>query len=164
MLFSTSQLHPNSRVWIYQANRKLKSNEIQIIEDYLLKAIEDWSAHGAALKAGYNIRFNQIICLFADEQDHAASGCSIDASTRWFKELGIQLDIDFFDRSAAIIKEQELQLIPFLSIKKAVEDGVISSESLIATPQVPNLAFYTTQWPEKASNSWLKKYLKQEIV
>lgn len=164
MIFSKGQLDPSSRVWIYQANRKLNANEIAFIEQFLAKEIDDWSAHGAALKAGFEIRFDQIICIFADESQHAASGCSIDSSTRWFKDLGAKFGIDFFDRSAAVVKNNELQLVSFLGIKKAVEEGLITPASLIATPQVANLDAYSKQWPEKAEASWLKKYFKQAIV
>ncbi len=161
MIFNKEELHPSSRVWIYQANRKLNSEETAFVQSFLAKEIDEWSAHGAALKAGFEIRYDQIICIFADESQHAASGCSIDSSTRWFKDLGNKFGIDFFDRSATIVQTDGLQLIPFLEIKKAVENGVISSESLIATPQVSNLEAYTMNWPEKASDSWLKRYFKQ---
>ena len=164
MIFNKTQLHPSSRVWIYQANRKLTAEETAFIHSFLAKEIDEWSAHGAALKAGFEIRFDQIICIFADESQHAASGCSIDSSTRWFKDLGAKFGIDFFDRSAAIVQENGLQLIPFLEIKKAVENGIIESETFIATPQVPNLAYYANQWPEKASDSWLKRYFKQATI
>jgi hypothetical protein len=164
MIFSKEQLHPSSRVWIYQANRKLTAEEIAFLQSFLAKEIDEWSAHGAALKAGFEICFDQIVCIFADESQHAASGCSIDSSTRWFKDLGAKFGIDFFDRSAAIVQENELQLIPFLEIKKAIENGVINLDSLIATPQVSNLDAYSNQWPEKASDSWLKRYFKQAMV
>jgi hypothetical protein len=160
MLFKVEELSHNSRVWIYQANRKLTADEIQYLEEFLGREMEEWSAHGAALKAGFEIRYNQIIALFADEGQHAASGCSIDSSTRWFKDLGQKMMIDFFDRSIAIVQNDTLQLFPMLAGKKEVESGNIQSDSLVATPQVPNLDFYQKQWPELAKNSWLKKYFQ----
>ena len=68
--------------------------------------------------------------------------------------------IDFFDRSIAIVQNDTLQLFPMLAGKKEVESDNIQSDSLVATPQVPNLDFYQKQWPELAKNSWLKKYFQ----
>lgn len=164
MIFTADQLHPSSRVWIYQANRKLKEQELAYLHGFLKKEIDEWSAHGAALKAGYEIRFDQIVAIFADESQHAASGCSIDSSTRWFKDLGAQFGLDFFDRSIALVESNELKLFSLQGIKQVIETGQISAESLIATPQVTNLGFFQNQWPEKAANSWMKRYFKQETV
>lgn len=164
MIFKKEQLDPTSRVWIYQANRKLHESEIAFIEQFLKREIEEWSAHGASLQAGFEIRFDQIICIFADERQHAASGCSIDSSTRWFKDLGEKFSIDFFDRSVAIVQEKNLQLVPLLGIKKAIEEGILHPDCLIATLQVANLATYSNQWPEMAQDSWLKRYFKKETI
>lgn len=164
MIFTAEQLHPSSRVWIYQANRKLKEQELAYIHGFLKKEIDEWSAHGAALKAGYEIRFDQLVAIFADESQHAASGCSIDSSTRWFKDLGAKFGIDFFDRSIAVVESDALTLYSLQGIKHVIEEGKIHDESLIATPQVPSLSFYKSQWPERAANSWMKRYFKQETV
>lgn len=165
MIFTADQLHPLSRVWIYQASRKLNEQELAYLHDFLIKAIDEWSAHGAALKAGYEFRFDQIVAIFADESQHAASGCSIDSSTRWFKDLGAQFGLDFFDRSVAVVESNELKLYALPGLKQMIEAGKISADSLIATPQVPNLGFFMAQWPEKAASSWMKRYfIKQETV
>ncbi|MDZ7936146.1 MAG: hypothetical protein U5M51_14505 [Emticicia sp.] len=50
---------------------------------------------------------------------NAASGCSIDASTRWFKELGDALNIDFFDRSQAYFEGDEIKTFSIFSVEKS---------------------------------------------
>ena len=164
MIFKAEELHPSSRVWIYQANKKLEESELAYLTQFLEKEIAEWSAHGAALKAGFEIKYGQIVAIFADESQHAASGCSIDSSTRWFKDLGAKFGVDFFDRSVAIVEEDALVLYPLLGIKQVIAEGKIKEESLIASPQVSDLAYYLTQWPEPASNSWMKRYFTQVSV
>lgn len=150
---------PNhARVWIYQANRALNEQELAFVQSYLKQAVLDWNAHGVPLLGSFQIRYHQIIVIAVDEQQHAASGCSIDASTGWFKDLAFQLGIDFFDRSVALVQDEALTLFPLLGIKQAVAEGQITPDSFIAVPQVQDLGEYRAHWPAKANDSWLKKY------
>lgn len=158
MYVEFQQLPAHARVWIYQANRAFNEQENNFVQSYLKQAVQDWNAHGAPLAGSFQIRYNQIIVIAVDEKHNAASGCSIDASTGWFKDLAFQLGIDFFDRSVALVQEDSLTLFPLLGVKQAVAAGQISSESFIATPQVNDLADFKANWPSKAKDSWLKKY------
>ncbi len=77
-----------SRIWIYQASRNVSESEIQTISSVLDIKMEAWAAHGAALLSAFKIFHNRFVVIALDENQNAASGCSIDASTHWFKELG----------------------------------------------------------------------------
>ncbi len=158
MYVEFQQLPAHARVWVYQANRAFNEQELAFIQSYLKQAVQDWNAHGAPLASSFQIRYNQIIVIAVDEHQHAASGCSIDASTGWFKDLAFQMGIDFFDRSVALVQEESLILFPLLGIKQVVTEGKITPESYIAIPQVKDLEDYNTNWPAKAKDSWLKKY------
>ena len=98
MYIPFQQLPDQSRVWVYQANRPLVSAEIEQISSFLVNEMNAWAAHGAPLNASFEIRFNQVVIVAVNEDVNQASGCSIDASTHWFKSLGEMLHIDFFDR------------------------------------------------------------------
>ncbi|MCP4975889.1 MAG: ABC transporter ATPase, partial [Maribacter sp.] len=80
MLVDFNVLPESSRVWIYQANRSFTSLELEELGGELDAFIQDWTAHGSDLKAGYEIRYKRFIILALDQTDTAASGCSIDAS------------------------------------------------------------------------------------
>ncbi|MFM6948569.1 MAG: hypothetical protein ACKOWQ_06110 [Aquirufa sp.] len=157
-----NKLPPNARIWVYQANRPFSEIEIEQLNAFLPEAIESWNAHGAGLKGSFEIRYKQVVILGLDESTNQASGCSIDASTQWFKELGRQLSIDFFDRTLAIVNEEKLDMYPLPSIKQAVQEEHITAESKVVTPLIPNLIYYQTNWPEVAANSWLKRYFVQQ--
>jgi hypothetical protein len=124
----------------------------------LLAKMEAWAAHGAALLSSFKIFHNRFVVVALDENLNAASGCSIDASTRWFKELGIEIGIDFFDRSIAYLADNEIHSIDLLGIKKAVADESIHSETLIFNNLTNSLSDFNQNWKVKASESWLKKY------
>ena len=145
----------HSRVWVYQANRPFSASEIQAIENYLTPALTQWAAHGAGLNASFEIRFQQVIVIAVDETINAASGCSIDASTRWFKEMGAELGIDFFDRSTAIVEGDEVILLPLTALKN---NPLLTPSKDVIPLQTESLGAYRSGWLQRADSTWLKRY------
>lgn len=158
MFIPFDTLPDTSRIWIYQANRPLQAEELDEIQTFLATQIDAWGAHGAPLKASFSVIKNQIILIAADESFQAASGCSIDASTRWMKELSARFTVDFFDRS--ILCENEAGMLfsvsPF-QIKKQVVAGEITENTRV---YVQNIGFKKelANWPQKAGESSWAKY------
>ena len=164
MYIPFEQLPDQSRVWVYQANRPLKGEEIEQIKSFLMNEMNAWAAHGAPLNASFEIRFNQVVIVAVNEDVNQASGCSIDASTRWFKSLGELLQVDFFDRQIASIQGERILLIPITSIKDFILSANLSEEDFIIPPQTSDLGHYRTQWLQMVRESWLKKYLVKSSV
>ena len=124
MLTNFDTLSKNSRIWIYQANRKLSAKEqeecLQRVEGFL----GQWAAHGNALKASATIEHGFFLIIGTDESFNMASGCSIDTQVRFIQELGNSLDIDFFQRmNIAFLIQNEVELIEMSKIKTKVENG-----------------------------------------
>ena len=108
MLPNFSEIFPerpdSSRVWLYLSNRVFDSTELGYIENVILDFTQSkWSAHGSKLEASGTILFNQLVILAVDEQTINASGCSIDSSVRMIKELGTELNVDFFNRMYVLV-------------------------------------------------------------
>ncbi len=164
MKIAFGQLSDHARVWVYQANRSLNLTELAQVTIYLETALEDWAAHGNSLLGSFEIQFSQVIIIAVDEQLNQASGCSIDTSSRWFKELGAQLNIDFFDRSCGLVLGNSLQLFPISQIKSAIQSGLITPESYIIPLQTPSLAQYRSKWLTVAKHSWLARYFTNQTV
>jgi hypothetical protein len=164
MYIPFEQLPDQSRVWVYQANRRLRANEIEQISSFLTHEMNAWAAHGAPLNASFEIRFNQVVIVAVNEDVNEASGCSIDASTRWFKSLGDLLHVDFFDRQIAKIQGEEILLIPLTSIKDFILSAHLLEEDFIIPPQTSDLSQYRNQWLQSVRESWLKKYLAKSSV
>lgn len=162
MYIPFNELPGSSRVWIYQANRFLTTNECEVISDSLTKATNQWAAHGAPLKASFEIIENRFVIIAADESHNAASGCSIDASTHWLKDLGNQLNVDFFDRALIYRNENELKEANPFGVKKLIENEEILSETLLYTQQVADLAALGN-WPIAAETVLqYKRFFKKE--
>ncbi|HYH56375.1 MAG TPA: ABC transporter ATPase [Anseongella sp.] len=99
------QFSDNSRVWIFQADRELSPDEIKWAFPKLQGFINEWKAHGHALAARVEIRYNRFIIVMVDEDAAAASGCSIDTLHRFMQELEKALGIRLFDRFNIAYKE-----------------------------------------------------------
>lgn len=155
MYLPIEQMPDHSRVWVYQANRPFSASETQAIENYLTPALTQWAAHGAGLNASFEIRFQQVIVIAVDETINAASGCSIDASTRWFKEMGAELGIDFFDRSTAIVEGDVVTLLPLTALKN---NPLLTPSKDVIPLQTESLGAYRSGWLQRADTTWLKRY------
>ncbi len=162
MYIPFNEISDHARVWVYQANRPLSEPELDGVHSYLAREMEAWAAHGEALQGSFDVRFDQVFVVAVDEQVNQASGCSIDASTRWFKELGAALGIDFFDRSSAVVQGESLLLIPFVRTKQAVSDGILKADSLVIPLQTADVATYRTGWFVPAASTWLAKYFQPQ--
>lgn len=95
---------PSSRVWYYLADRNFDGTE----SDYIQSKIDEfvslhWKSHGAKLNATGILLHSQLIALSVDENSLGASGCSIDSSVKFIKELGAELKVDFFNRMYVLI-------------------------------------------------------------
>ncbi|UTA67498.1 hypothetical protein [Emticicia sp. 21SJ11W-3] len=160
MYISFEQLPQSARIWIYQANRTLTDNEVSLVETTLQPVVTKWAAHGTALLASVKVLLNRFVIIALDESQYEASGCSIDASTRWFKELGEQLNVDFFDRSQAYLDGSEIKTFSIFQPKKAIESGLIAADTVVFVNNnhIQTLADLSTNWQIKASESYLKRF------
>lgn len=104
---------PTSRVWYYLADRALDGTESDYIQNKLEEFVNvQWKSHGSKLNATGVLLCNQLIALSVDDASLGASGCSIDSSVKFIKELGAELKVDFFNRMFVLIsKDKEIQRV-----------------------------------------------------
>ena len=71
------------------------------------------------MKACSTVLLDRFIVIAADENQLAASGCSIDSCVRLVKALGQELGIDFFDRlNVYFVSENTVKRIPYHSMSE----------------------------------------------
>ncbi len=101
-----NEMNPDSKLWIYQANRELTPTEIDWIQSQLDAYTADWAAHGNQLHAAATTLEKHFIALAVDSSQAIASGCSVDNSVRFIKDLGKELNVDFFNRLKMLAEDQ----------------------------------------------------------
>ena len=164
MLIPFNKVPEHARVWVYQANKNLTDSEVQTIQQVLENQINNWAAHGASLAGSVQVLHNRFVIVAVDEMQNQASGCSIDASTRWLKDLGAEMNVDFFDRSVAFFQNDLLQTVEVGKIKSLVTEDVLTSNTLIFNNLVSNIQEFKSNWNVKASDSWMKRYFQTVTV
>jgi len=107
MLVDFNDLPETSRVWIYQANRSFTLEELEEIKEKLDQFVTQWTAHGADLRAGYEIKYKRFITIGLDQGVNAASGCSIDASVHFIQGLEQLYNVDLLDKMNVSFKQGE---------------------------------------------------------
>lgn len=119
----------------------------------------EWSSHGTGLQASATLLHNQFLVLANNESATSASGCSIDSSVNFVRELEMHFQVSFFDRTRlAFLQDGEVRTVPLSQIKDKVSAGEISENSLYFDTLVNNLGELQSAWPRPAGNSWLSRY------
>lgn len=161
MYVDFDKLPDDARVWVYQANRPLSDGDVVTIRQALQPALSGWAAHGQPLLASAQVIENRFVVIGVDEGYNLPSGCSIDASVRTLREIGQQVSVDFFDRSAAVQSaDGSVQTYALPAIKAAVADGLLMPDTTVFNTLVKTKAEFSMNWRVRAVDSWLKRYFK----
>jgi len=148
-----------SRVWIYQSDRQFSEDEISKIAGVATEFCNQWAAHGTPLLSSFKILHNKFLVLAVDEGANTASGCSIDSSVRFIKQLEQQLRVNFFDRTqVAFLIDNHIYTTDLNEIKTAIRNGKIDQETLTFNLQAQNLGEFNENWLVPAKDSWMKRY------
>ena len=152
------ELPGSARVWVYQANRFLREDELKVIEKDLQAFLADWNAHGARLSADGLLVYNRFVVLMVDESKAMASGCSIDKSVALIKSWEERFGLDFFDRMQILYKEgeeiKEQRMHEFWAMRKAL---LINDETIVFNNLVSNKAEFESSWEVPFKDSWHSK-------
>lgn len=141
-------LAPNSKVWIYTADRLLTEADQKVIADAMSLFLPQWAAHGNSLFGDYSVEHDCFLILVVDESQAAgASGCSIDTSVRFIKDLGARLNVDFFNRLNMVIEENDVLSTVHISELKD------HPAAAVFNPMITNLADLRENWKVKVTES-----------
>lgn len=160
MLVDFKTLPESARIWIYQANRSFTDDELGSIQKELDTFIMDWTAHGADLKAGYEIRYKRFLILALDQSLNAASGCSIDASVHFIQHLEKKYNVELLDKMNVSYKQGDyIAYKPLMDFKKMAKQKAVSPNTIVFNNLVANKGEYLEHWEVPASESWHSRFM-----
>ena len=150
----------NSRVWIYQSDREFTDKEIEFISAKAEEFINQWTRHGDDLKGSFTIKYNQFLVLAVNEGFNNVSGCSIDSSVRFVKELEESLEVDMMNKMNISFKDGDhIKVLTMSDFKEFTKSNQITSETIVFNNMISTLAELETQWEVSVNNSWHKRFL-----
>jgi hypothetical protein len=126
-------LHDSCRLWIYQSSAPLSHEQVTSIEEEGKKFCASWTSHEKQMKADVKVLYQSILLIALDESFAGASGCGIDKSVGFVRNMSQFTGFDFFDRLRMVFPAQDLksaQIIPSAELEHAIAEGRINLNSL----------------------------------
>jgi len=151
-------LPPHTRVWIYQSSRELAANEAAEIKKKCNAFADLWTAHGKAMRAAVEVLYNRFIIVFADESQAMASGCSIDSSVRFIKQLEADHNITLLDRmNIAYKKGEKVEAAHLNDFREMIASGSVNEDTIVFNNLVTSKAEFDNGWEVPVKESWHKQ-------
>ncbi|MCL6266256.1 ABC transporter ATPase [Flagellimonas myxillae] len=160
MLVDFETLPDTARIWIYQSNRSFSPEELEEINQALSQFLNEWTAHGSTLQAGFEVKYKRFIVIGLDQSQASASGCSIDASVHFIQGLEQKYGVELMDRMNVSFKQGEYIAYKSLKdFKKMAKAKSISKNTTVFNNLVANKLEYSEHWEVPASESWHSRFL-----
>jgi len=160
MLVDFKNLPDDSRIWIYQSNRKFSEEEVTTIALKTEEFLTQWTAHGSDLEAGVEIKHQRFVVIGLNQTNASASGCSIDASVHFIQTLEKELGLDLMDKmnvtfyNGAFIAHKTLA-----DFKKMAKNRSVSPNTVVFNNLVNTKEEYQEHWEVPAKDSWHSRFL-----
>jgi len=149
------QFSQSSRVWVYQSDKVLNDTDVNKLQTLLNDFTTSWTAHNNQLKAKAEIRYNRFIILIVDESQAVATGCSIDKSVRFMKDIEQHFGINLFDRfNLAYRSCEEILSVPRHTFEELITRKNIDTNTIVFNNMVQNLSELETKWEVPFKDSW----------
>lgn len=137
-----------ARVWVYMADRSLTAGEAAELGRMAAAFAASWAAHGKGLSAHAEVRYDRFLILVVDEENHAASGCSIDSSVQFIRDAGKAIGADFFNRLLVGYKNSEgrVEALQISEFRKQLSEGKITPDTIVFNNLVDTRTALETGW------------------
>jgi hypothetical protein len=155
MYIPFENLPEESKVWIYQSNRKFSDEEVVDIDQQLKLFVDNWSAHSTALEASFIIKYNRFIIIAVNQEAQVATGCAIDASVQFIQNLEQKYSVDLLDKMNVTFKQGEyITFKTLIEFKKLAKDKSVSENTIVFNNLVNSIEEFNESWEIAAVDSW----------
>lgn len=158
MLVPIHELPPQTRVWIYAATQPLTDEQARDIRGLLLRFVDQWTSHNHQLRGSAELLHNRFLLLFVDESSAGASGCSIDASVRFMKQIEETYGVDLFDRLHFTYSEgSTVHTVPREEFEQLYAAGRITDQTPVFDTLVATKADLERGFIKPLAESWHRR-------
>lgn len=148
-----------SKIWIYQSNRKFSDEEFSEIEVALQSFLQNWAAHGTSLEASYQLKYNRFIILAVNQEVQNATGCSIDASVQFIQDLEKKYNVDLLDKMNVTFKlGDHVAHKTLIDFKKMAKDKAVTENTIVFNNLVNSIEEWNENWEVPAGDSWHSRF------
>ena len=151
----------HARTWVYKAARVLSAAEQRMVRDRGMNFTGTWAAHGSDLDATVDVLFDRFVVIAVDEDQALASGCSIDKSVGFIKQLELDLNLTLTDRMIMIYEQTDkLSSFRLEALPALLKEGTITADTMVYDDLVATVGDLRKRFRVPLHDSWLERYLK----
>ena len=152
-------LPEDSKIWIYQSNRKFSDDEMTEIEGDLKTFVENWAAHGTSLEASYLLKYNRFIILAVNQEVQQATGCSIDSSVAFIQSLEQKYQVDLLDKMNVTFRNGEhIAHKSLIDFKRMAKEKAVTGNTIVFNNLVNSIEEFNENWEVPADESWHSRF------
>jgi hypothetical protein len=152
-------LPEDSKIWIYQSNRKFSDDEMTEIENDLKTFLENWSAHGTGLEASYLLKYNRFIIIAVNQEVQQVTGCSIDSSVTFIQNLEQKYQVDLLDKMNVTFKNGEhIAHKSLIDFKRMAKEKAVTTNTIVFNNLVNSIEEFNENWEVPAGESWHSRF------
>lgn len=153
-------LPASTRVWVYQSNRPFRKEDLPQLREYVGRFAQSWVSHNQALRAHGDVLHHQFIVLMVDESQAGASGCSIDKSVHFLKQIEQTYGVDLFDRMTFTWMEGDtVHTADSSEFAKLYREGRINGDTLVFDNLVRTKGELEEKWLKPLNESWHRRFV-----
>lgn len=153
-------LPDDAKLWIYQADEPFDDKSSNILKNEIDLFVKGWQAHGKSLAAAGTFLYNRFLVLGVDEKQARASGCSIDSSVSFVKEMEKKFGAEFFNRQILTYWEGEnIIQKPLSELASLHKSGTVKDNSFVFNNLVNTPNEMKREWILPLAESWHKNFV-----
>ncbi|MBK8341498.1 MAG: hypothetical protein IPK99_16640 [Flavobacteriales bacterium] len=150
----------HARVWVYKTARDLGQAEQKMIREHGALFTTTWAAHGAALDACVDVLEDRFVVVAVDEVQALASGCSIDKSVGFIKQLEMDLNLMLTASHGRGVRarwrdpQHALARTPGL-----IAEGEFTLDTIVFDDLVSTVGELRERFRVRLADSWMNRFL-----
>lgn len=150
----------HARAWVYKAARDLGQAEQRLIRERGAVFTASWAAHGALLDACVDVLHDRFVVVAVDEAQAQASGCSIDKSVGFIKQLEQDLNLMLTDRMVVVVeREGRVQGVRLQELPSLLAEGLIGLDTIVFDDLVATVGDLRERFRVRLADSWMRRFL-----
>lgn len=150
----------HARAWVYKAARDLSHAEQKLVHERGAAFTSNWAAHGSALDACVDVLHDRFVVVAVDEAQAEASGCSIDKSVGFIKQLEHDLNLTLTDRMVVVYEQGvDVTSCRLQELPEMLKDGTITGDTIVFDDLVGTVGDLNERFRVPLKSSWMQRFL-----
>ena len=146
----------SKRIWIYLSDKKITNELHASISNDCVNFILEWNAHGTKLDSGFKILHEHFLIFEVNDENHHASGCSIDKQVQFIKQLEQKFSINLLNRLLVAYRlNNDVVVKTANEVKQAVKNNLLSPDTITFDISITDSELFKTEFEKPISLSWL---------